>query len=242
MIHRLNSEVDKLIWKIPANIEFCSVLRSFHQTRYREAGSDEAGRGCYAGPVFAAAVILPRDFYHPLLNDSKQVSPENRDVLRPVIEACAIAWAVASVDNEEIDHINILRASYKAMHLAIEGLTPQPGLLLIDGNRFIAYKDLRHHCIVKGDATYASIAAASILAKTHRDAYMKQLHEEFPQYGWDKNKGYGTLEHRTAIEKHGLCKYHRKSYHIEPKRVGLFDGIPDLDDIEMNDYPGRNKV
>ena len=202
-------------------LNFVNMLQAFYQMELTEAGSDEAGRGCYAGPVFAAAVVLPVNFYHPLLNDSKQVASKEREILREVIEASAIAWAVASVDNTEIDHINILQASYKAMHLAIDKLIPQPKLLLIDGNRFIAYKKIRHHCIIKGDARYASIAAASILAKTYRDAYMRQLHQEFPQYGWDKNKGYGTLEHRTAIEKHGLCKYHRKSYNIEPKQFVL---------------------
>lgn len=186
-----------------------------------EAGSDEAGRGCYAGPVFAAAVVLPVDFYHPLLNDSKQVAPKERELLKNVIESSAIAWAVASVDNTEIDHINILQASYKAMHQAIDQLLPKPQLLLIDGNRFIPYKKTPHYCIIKGDTLYSSIAAASILAKTYRDAYMQQLHQEFPYYGWDKNKGYGTLQHRTAIEKYGLCKYHRKSYAIEPKQISL---------------------
>ena len=209
------------------------MLLAHHQTEYTEAGADEAGRGCYAGPVFAAAVMLPKDFYHPLLNDSKQVVAKDREMLRGVIETSAIAWAVARVDNMEIDQINILRASFRAMHLAIEQLTPQPQLLLIDGNRFVTYRNVPHHCIVKGDGIYASIAAASILAKTHRDAYMQQLHEEFPQYGWDKNKGYGTLEHRTAIEKHGLCRYHRMSYNIEPKTIGLFDSIPDIDELEL---------
>ena len=190
------------------------MLESFYQTEVIEAGSDEAGRGCYAGPVFAAAVILPADFYHPLLNDSKQVPTKQREVLKQIIELSAISWAVASITNEEIDKINILKASFKAMHLAIDRLQPNPELLLIDGNRFIPYKKTAHHCIIKGDGKYASIAAASILAKTYRDAYMLQLHEEFPQYGWDKNKGYGTLVHRTAIEKYGLCKYHRKSYRI----------------------------
>jgi ribonuclease HII len=178
-------------------------------------------------------VILPQHFYHPLLNDSKQVVAKDREMLREVIEACAIAWAVARVDNVEIDQINILKASFKAMHLAIEQLNPQPRILLIDGNRFVTYKDVRHHCIIKGDGIYASIAAASILAKTYRDAYMQQLHQEFPHYGWDKNKGYGTLEHRSAIEKHGLCKYHRMSYNIEPRIPGLFDEIPDLDAFEL---------
>jgi ribonuclease HII len=209
------------------------VLKAYHQKRFKEAGADEAGRGCYAGPVFAAAVILPQHFYHPLLNDSKQVVAKDREMLREVIEACAIAWAVARVDNVEIDQINILKASFKAMHLAIEQLNPQPRILLIDGNRFVTYKDVRHHCIIKGDGIYASIAAASILAKTYRDAYMQQIHEEFPHYGWDKNKGYGTLEHRSAIEKHGLCKYHRMSYNIEPRIPGLFDEIPDLDAFEL---------
>ncbi len=195
-------------------MNFTGMLSLFYQTEQPEAGVDEAGRGCYAGPVFAAAVILPEGFYHPLLNDSKQVPARQRDALREVIEAEAVSWAVASVDNEEIDRINILQASFKAMHLAISRLTLPPGLLLIDGNRFAPYAQTPHHCIIKGDGKFASIAAASILAKTHRDAYLLQLHEEFPQYGWDKNKGYGTAEHRKAIETFGLCKYHRKSYKI----------------------------
>ena len=187
----------------------------------KEAGADEAGRGCYAGPVFAAAVILPLDFYHPLLNDSKQVAEKDRELLKEIIKSSAISWAVASIDNGEIDKINILKASFKAMHLAIDQLKPKPQLLLIDGNRFIPYKKIPHHCIIKGDGKYANIAAASILAKTFRDAYMKQLHEEFPQYRWDKNKGYGTLQHRKAIEQYGLCKYHRRSYNILPQQREL---------------------
>ena len=198
------------------------MLEPFFQTELREAGADEAGRGCYAGPVFAAAVILPNDFYHPLLNDSKQVPEKKRDLLREVIEQSAISWAVASIDNEEIDRINILKASFKSMHLAIDQLKPKPELFLIDGNRFVPYKKLPHHCIIKGDGKYASIAAASILAKTYRDAYMQKLHREFPMYGWDQNKGYGTLTHRKAIEKYGLCKYHRKSYKILPEIIELF--------------------
>jgi ribonuclease HII len=190
------------------------MLSLFYQTELPEAGVDEAGRGCYAGPVFAAAVILPEGFYHPLLNDSKQVTAKQRDLLQEVIESQALSWAVASVDNDEIDRINILQASFKAMHLAIEQLTPAPGLLLIDGNRFKPYAQTPHQCIVKGDSKLASIAAASILAKTYRDAYLLELHKEFPQYGWDKNKGYGTAVHRKAIAEHGLCKYHRKSYKI----------------------------
>jgi len=181
-----------------------------------EAGLDEAGRGCYAGPVFAAAVILPKDFFHPLLNDSKQLTEKERDELRPVIEKEAISFAVASVDNEEIDSINILQASFKAMHLALDQLNKTPQLLLIDGNRFRPYKEIKHRCIIKGDGIYASIAAASVLAKTYRDEYMQQLHLEYAHYGWNTNKGYGTPEHRLAIEQQGLCKYHRKSFDILP--------------------------
>jgi len=198
------------------------MLKAFFQEDLIEAGCDEAGRGCYAGPVFAGAVILPKGFQHPILNDSKQLSKAQREELRTVIEAEALAWAVASIDHEEIDRINILKASYKAMHLAINKLQILPQLLLIDGNRFIPYKNIPHHCIVKGDATYASIAAASILAKTYRDDFMVQMHEEFIQYNWKKNKGYGTLEHRKAIEQFGLCKYHRKSFNILPKQTNLF--------------------
>lgn len=193
-----------------------------------EAGCDEAGRGCYAGPVFAAAVILPRGFFHPLLNDSKQVSVNDRNELRPIIEANAIAYGVAMVDHLEIDRINILKASFKAMHLALDLLKTRPRLLLIDGNRFIRYKRIAHRCIVQGDATYSSIAAASILAKTWRDEYMQNLHEEFPHYSWHNNKGYGTQEHRSAIEKFGLCKYHRMSFNIAPARdAALRIPLPD---------------
>ncbi len=190
------------------------MLLTHFQKDLLEAGADEAGRGCYAGPVYAAAVILPDTFYHPLLNDSKQVSAKDRNLLRNIIESSALSWAVASVDHIEIDTINILKASFKAMHLAIEQLEPQPGFLLIDGNRFIPYPFTPHQCVIEGDGKYASIAAASILAKTHRDEYMLQLHDEFPEYGWDHNKGYGTPAHRKAIEKYGLCKYHRKSFDI----------------------------
>ncbi len=197
------------------------MLSLFFQTECTEAGVDEAGRGCYAGPVFAAAVILPKGFYHPLLNDSKQVPASKREILREVIEKSALAWAVAQVDNEDIDRINILQASYKAMHLAIDGLQKKPGLLLIDGNRFKPYPSIQHTCIIKGDGKIASIAAASILAKTYRDSYMMQLHNEFPLYGWDRNKGYGTAEHRKAIDENGLCKYHRKSFQIVPKQMEL---------------------
>lgn len=177
---------------------------------------DEAGRGCYAGPVYAAAVILPKKFYNPLLNDSKKLTKDERNLLRPIIENECISFAVASVCNEEIDRINILQASFKAMHLAIKQLKYAPEILLIDGNRFKSYKKLPHQCIVKGDGIYASIAAASVLAKTYRDEYMKSLHEKYQVYYWNKNKGYGTREHRDAIEVHGLCPYHRKSFNIWP--------------------------
>ena len=190
------------------------MLFSFFQKNLTEAGLDEAGRGCFAGPVFAAAVILPGDFHHPLLNDSKQLLEKERDLLRPLIEKESIAYAVAAVDNDEIDIINILQASFKAMHLAIDQLKVKPELLLVDGNRFKPYSNIRHECVIKGDGKYSSIAAASILAKTHRDEYMQKLHHEFPHYGWNTNKAYGTPVHRKAIETHGLCKYHRKSFNI----------------------------
>jgi ribonuclease HII len=198
------------------------LLKRFFQKELTEAGCDEAGRGCLAGPVFAAAVILPRKFSHPLLNDSKQVAEKDRNELRPIIESQAICFAVAAVDNDEIDQINILRASFKAMHLALDKLNSQPQLLLIDGNLFTAYKNIPHHCLVKGDERFTSIAAASILAKTYRDEYMRQLHQEFPSYAWYTNKGYGTLEHRRAIEQHGECKYHRKSFRLLQVPAELF--------------------
>lgn len=218
------------------------MLRSFFQDKLIEAGCDEAGRGCYAGPVFAAAVILPKDFYHPDLNDSKQVTPEKRAELKLIIKANAIAYAVAMVDNDEIDQINILRASFKAMHLALDKLKRRPSLLLIDGNRFVPYKNLKHECIVEGDGNYASIAAASILAKTHRDAFMKKLHKEFPHYNWKSNKGYGTEEHRKAIEIHGICKYHRKSFNIIPSQISLFTDDQPLDNLENSQQPADHSV
>ena len=199
------------------------MLQAYLYKTKTEAGLDEAGRGCYAGPVFAAAVILPKDFFHPLLNDSKQLTEKQREELRQVIEKEAIDFAVASVDNEEIDVINILQASFKAMHLALDKLKKSPQLLLVDGNRFRPYKEIKHRCIIKGDGIYASIAAASILAKTYRDEYMQQLHQEYAYYGWNSNKGYGTLEHRMAIEKEGLCKYHRKSFNIFSEQPTLFE-------------------
>ena len=198
------------------------MLQPFLYADKMEAGIDEAGRGCYAGPVFAAAVILPKHFEQPLLNDSKQLKKEQRDLLRPIIEQESICWAVAMADNNEIDRINILQATYIAMHRCIEQLRVQPNHLLIDGNRFKPYKNFTYDCIVKGDGKYAAIAAASILAKTHRDAYMQALHEEFPHYDWINNKGYGTASHRAAIDAHGLCRYHRKSFSILPAQRSLF--------------------
>ena len=192
-----------------------------HQFTLLEAGLDEAGRGCYAGPVFAAAVILPNNFYHPLLNDSKQVTKANRDVLRKVICSNALAWSVAQVSPAEIDRINILQATYRAMHKAISGLTIQPEMLLIDGNRFRPYPSIPHVCMIKGDSKLANIAAASILAKTFRDDYMLQLHSKYPEYAFDKNKGYGTATHRAAIEQKGLSPVHRKSFNILPVQMKL---------------------
>jgi ribonuclease HII len=193
------------------------MLAPFLNSHLTEAGLDEAGRGCYAGPVFAAAVILPKDFHHPLLNDSKQLNEKQRDLLRPIIEKESIAFAVASVNNDTIDKINILQASFTAMHLSVDRLKIAPEFLLIDGHRFKAYANIPHQCIVKGDGKYAAIAAASILAKTYRDEFMQQIHVSFPHYGWDKNKGYGTAIHRKAIDNFGLCSYHRKSFNILPE-------------------------
>lgn len=198
------------------------MLPNFLQEELTEAGCDEAGRGCLAGPVFAAAVILPKDFYHPLLNDSKQLSEEQRYNLRPFIEQHAIAHSVAQLCNKQIDKINILKASFKGMHLAVKALSVAPQLLLIDGNRFIPYRHIPHKCIVGGDGKYASIAAASVLAKTYRDDYMKALHLEFPHYNWIKNKGYATKDHQLALNQFGPCRYHRKSFRLDYSQPSLF--------------------
>ncbi len=198
------------------------MLLSFCEEGKIEAGCDEAGRGCLAGPVFAASVILPPDYHHKLLNDSKQLSEKLRDKLRPEIEAEAIAWAVASLDNKEIDEINILNASFAAMHKAVAKLKTTPNLLLIDGNRFKPYLNIPHKCIIKGDSIYLSIAAASVLAKTYRDDFMLKLHNEFPGYGWDKNKAYPTKTHREAIAQIGITKYHRLSYRLIDTQLKLF--------------------
>ncbi len=198
------------------------MLELRFQNKLIEAGVDEAGRGCLAGPVFAAAVILPKKFKSELLNDSKQLSEKKREELRAIIEGEALAWAVGIATHEEIDKINILNASYLAMHRAIEQLKKAPQLLLIDGNRFKKYKEIPFKCIVKGDGKYMSIAAASILAKTHRDEYMMKMDEAFPQYQWRKNKGYGTLKHRMSIEQHGESIIHRKSFKVVPLQPTLF--------------------
>ncbi|MBK7626898.1 MAG: ribonuclease HII [Bacteroidales bacterium] len=190
------------------------MLKSYLYKNLTEAGCDEAGRGCLAGPVVAAAVILPKNFKHPFLNDSKKLSSKQRFILKDEIINTAISWKVAFVNNEEIDQMNILRASIKAMHIAIEGLDKEPQFLLIDGNRFYPYKDLRYKTIIKGDSLYFSIAAASVLAKTFRDEYMDKINEEYPQYGWIKNKGYPTSAHRAAIIEYGITPYHRKSFSL----------------------------
>lgn len=196
-------------------------LRPYFQPEGVEAGCDEAGRGCLAGPVVAAAVILPADFAHPLLNDSKQLSHNQRCELRIVIENKAVSWAVAMVSHEEIDRINILKASFLAMHRAVDKLNTRPSLLLIDGNRFNPYSGIPHQCIVKGDATYMSIAAASVLAKTHRDEFMEAAHQDYPNYDWDKNKGYPTKAHRHGIEKYGLTPLHRRSFRLTDGQLSL---------------------
>lgn len=189
-----------------------------------EAGCDEAGRGCLAGPVVAAAVILPENFDNELLNDSKKLTEKTRELLRPIIEKEAISYAVSFVDPEEIDEINILNASFLAMHRAVGQLTTVPELLLIDGNRFNPYKGIKHECIIKGDGKFASIAAASILAKTYRDEYMKKIAEEFPDYDWNNNKGYPTKKHREAIKMHGVTIHHRSSFTLLPaEQLSLFE-------------------
>ena len=198
------------------------MLENTYQQELIEAGCDEAGRGCLAGSVFAAAVILPPDFHHPLLNDSKQMTERARNILREVIEREAVAWAVAEVTAERIDEINILKASIEGMNIAASQLKLKPEFLAIDGNRFTSHCGLPYQCIVKGDGKYANIAAASVLAKTHRDEYMLRLHEEYPHYGWDRNKGYPTKEHRLAIREYGLTPYHRLSFNHLEGQLELF--------------------
>lgn len=197
------------------------LLKNQYQTDFLEAGCDEAGRGCLAGPVFAAAVILPADFHDPLLNDSKQMTARQRERLRAIIEREAVAWAVEEVSAARIDEINILNASFEGMSAAAARLDPAPGFLAIDGNRFRTTLAIPYRCIVKGDATYADIAAASVLAKTHRDEYMERLSEEFPEYGWAKNKGYPTRDHRLAIREYGLTPHHRVTFNHEIGQMSL---------------------
>ncbi|MBR1956352.1 MAG: ribonuclease HII [Bacteroidales bacterium] len=197
-------------------------LLNFLHSDLVEAGCDEAGRGPLAGPVFAAAVILPKDFHHPLLNDSKKMTEKARELLRPIIEREAIAWAVEEVSAEEIDTINILNASIAGMQRAVRKLPVKPEFLLIDGNRFKPFDDYRYQCIVKGDAKFTSIAAASVLAKTYRDEYMRKLAQEHPQYGWERNMGYPTKEHIEAIRRHGYTPEHRKSFHVKELEPTLF--------------------
>lgn len=198
------------------------MLRQYLEEGRVEAGCDEAGRGCLAGPVFAAAVILPVDYRNEMLDDSKKLTERQREKLRPVIERDALAWAVGVVTAQEIDRINILNASFLAMHRAIAGLSVSPDFLLIDGNRFKPYPGISHLCIVKGDGKMMSIAAASILAKTHRDEYMRKIHEEYPQYGWNVNKGYPTKLHRGAIAEYGMTPYHRRSFRLLDTQLSLF--------------------
>lgn len=198
------------------------ALTQFYQTEVLEAGCDEAGRGCLAGPVFAAAVILDKHKRIKYLDDSKKLTHSQREELRHEIEEKALAWAVASFTNEEIDEVNILKASFLSMHKAIDNLNIKPAHLIIDGNRFIPYPNLTHTCIVKGDAKFQSIAAASILAKTHRDELMLKYHEAYPNYAWNENKGYPTIKHRTAIEKYGITPYHRKTFRLLKEQLELF--------------------
>ena len=197
------------------------MLKAFHSKELNEAGCDEAGRGCLAGPVVASAVILPTNFRHKLLNDSKQLTHKQRQVLEPIIKEKAISFSIGVVSAQEIDQLNILNASFLAMHRAIDKLEKNVDLLLIDGNRFKTYKDVKHLCIVKGDSKFASIAAASVLAKNYRDDLMLNLDSNFPQYDWKNNKGYPTAKHREAIRKLGVCKHHRKSYQLLPDQIKI---------------------
>lgn len=196
------------------------MLLSYYHT-YQEAGTDEAGRGCLAGPVTASAVILPPGFKHPALNDSKQLSEAKRSLLRPIIEKEALSFSVCHILPEKIDEINILNASILAMHNSLKKLSFAPEFIIVDGNRFKPFSNIPHQCIVKGDSKYMSIAAASILAKTYRDEYMEKLHQDFPMYMWNKNKGYPTEEHRNAIKKHGISPQHRKSFRLLPEQLTL---------------------
>jgi len=196
-------------------------MLSIQLTNFIEAGTDEAGRGCLAGPVTAAAVILPQDLNLPFLNDSKKLTEKQRNILRPQIEDQAIAFSVAHVFQEEIDRINILKASIKAMHLALEQLQKSPEYIVVDGNKFFSFNEIPHQCIVKGDGKFQNIAAASVLAKTYRDDYMKKINADFPVYGWDQNKGYPTQSHRAAIQKYGSTPHHRMSFQLLPRQLEI---------------------
>lgn len=200
---------------------YLNMLKSNFSGFKLEAGTDEAGRGCLSGPVVAAAVILPADFRHDYLNDSKQLSEKRRNELRPIIEEKALAYAVAFIHENEVDELNVLHASIEGMHRAIRDLSKQPEFIIVDGNKFKPYEKVPYQTVVKGDAKYLSIAAASILAKTYRDEYMEQIDQEFPQYSWKKNKGYPTKEHREAIQKFGITKYHRKTFKLVPDQLKL---------------------
>ena len=197
------------------------MLKSNFSNLYYEAGTDEAGRGCLAGPVTAAAIILPKSFKNELINDSKQLSEKNREILKPILETEAVSYAVTHLDPKIIDEINILNASIKAMQESVLKLNPLPIYIIVDGNRFKPVANIPHTCIIKGDSKYMSIAAASILAKTYRDEYMNKIHEEFPMYNWKQNKGYPTKEHREAIRKYGITKYHRITFRLLPEQLKL---------------------
>lgn len=197
------------------------MLLNSYDKKTIECGTDEAGRGCLAGPVTAAAVILPKRFKNELLNDSKVVKKADRNFLKKIIEKRAICYSVTHLDNNKIDEINILNASILAMHHCIDALKVKPGHILVDGNRFKIYPEIPHLCVIKGDGKFLNIAAASILAKTYRDAYMEKIHEEYPMYNWKQNKGYPTAEHRAAIEKYGITKYHRNSFKLLPEQLIL---------------------
>ena len=199
------------------------MLKSFYQKKFLESGCDEAGRGCLSGPVYAAAVILPKDYHHPELTDSKKLTKKKRTELRRSIESAAIEYAVTAVDNIKIDEINILQASMLAMHLSLDKLKSKFGFVIIDGNYFKPYGTMPHKTIVKGDSLYFSIAAASILAKTYRDEYIMQAHEEYPHYDWINNKGYATESHRIAIREHGLCPLHRRSFQLKEAQLEIFE-------------------
>lgn len=203
------------------NCLFVTMLKINFSGSALEAGTDEAGRGCLSGPVVAAAVILPEDFQHPFLNDSKQLTDKQRQELKPYIEQRALSFGVSFVDEKEVDQLNVLQASIAAMHRAVKQLNPLPEFIIVDGNKFNPYQDVPHQTIVKGDAKYLSIAAASVLAKTYRDAFMEKIHEEFPMYHWQKNKGYPTKQHREAIRNYGITKYHRKTFRLLPDQLKL---------------------